>query len=212
MSDTNTETVDIGGVAVPKAFAERWNELLAANRKLKSSLQESQAALTLAQEEAATGSTKELETAKARIAELEGEIEKSGWANALAEDGLSDDPDVLDYLQYQYGKVAPEEGKAKLSVKEWYQGVREKNPVVQAAKKVVQASRSTKARAEGAPADPGQSTRTAPTNGKVTVTTRQPPKQIPADSGAMSADQLVQMDVRDFAANKETLRKQLFGT
>ena len=204
------ETVDIGGVAVPKAFAERWNELLGANRKLKSQLTEATAALTLAQEEAATGSSKELEKAASRIKELEAELEGSAWSSALSEDGLADDADTLEYLQYQYNKFQVEEGKAKPSVKEWYPTFREKSSVVQAAKKVAEAAKRGKAKDAApvteTPATPG-------TTKPVTASTRPvTPKQIPSDSGSVTADSLVQMDVRDFAANKETLRKQLFGS
>lgn len=209
---SESETVDIGGVAVPKAFAERWNELLGANRKLKSQLTEASAALTLAQEEAATGSSKELEKATARIKELEGELEGSAWSSALSEDGLADDPDTLEYLQYQYNKLQAEEGKAKPSVKDWYPTFREKSSVVQAAKKVAEAAKRGKAKEAPGTEAPANGKPAPPNGTKVTVSTRTPPKQIPSDSGTVTADSLVQMDVRDFAANKETLRKQLFGS
>lgn len=210
-TETETETVTIGGVSVPKQFSERWNELLAANKKLKSSLQESQANLVLAQEEAASGATAELAKAQTRIAELEGAAEQAGWSSALQADGLDGDADVLDYLQYQYGKVTPAEGETKPSVKDWYQGVREKNPVVQAAAKAAQAATATDKKGETSTTTPKKEKEPA-TPGKIQVSTRPVvPKTIPADTAAISAENLVKMDVRDFAANKDNLRKQLFG-
>lgn len=213
------ETVEIGGVKVPKAFADRWKELLTVNKQLKGQLQESQASLVLAQEEAATGSTKELEKATLRIKELETELEGSAWTSALSEDGLHEDADTLDYLQYQYGKVTPAEGEAKPSVKDWYGTFKEKSTVVQAAKKVAATARKTASagdtapdKAEGAPAKGG----TAPANGtKVQASTRPvPPKTtpIPSDAGGLDANGLAGLDPRDFAANRQTLRKQLFGS
>lgn len=207
------ETVEIGGVKVPKAFADRWKELLTANKQLKGQLQESQAALTLAQEEAATGSSKELEKATARIKDLETELEGSAWTSALSEDGLHEDADTLDYLQYQYGKVTPAEGEAKPSVKDWYGTFKEKSTVVQAAKKVAAAAKKTAVSEDGAPVPP-------PKNGtpqKVTAsagTKPVPPKTtpIPADAGNIDVSSIAGMDPRDFAANRSTLRKQLFGS
>lgn len=211
------ETVEIGGVKVPKQFADRWNELIANNRKMKADLLEANAKVTAAEQEVSTAGAKALEKANARISELEGQIAESAWSLALAEDGIGEDADTVDYLKYQYGKVTPEEGKEKPAVKDWYSTIRETNPVVKAAKsaKATDAAAAKKAAAgtnvtAGAGAAAGTGTAAAPK--KITASTAAPPRQIAATEGAVTAESLTKMDVSTFAANKEQLRKQLFGS
>lgn len=231
MGDIADDTADIGGVKVPKQFADRWKQLIETNRGLKAKLTETEAALATAQEEVATGSNAELEKAKARIGELETELSASAWTTALAEDGLSEDAETLDYLQYQYGKFTPEDGAEKPSVKEWYQTFREKSTVVTAAKKTALANKGkvketpepgtepapkapTGAGAGTTPAKPvvgkdGKPVAVAPKVAPKVVVT---PKPIPADAGGLTAESITKLDPKGFENNRAGLRKQLFGS
>lgn len=200
MSDEN-ETVDIGGIAVPKQFKERWDELIGKNKELKNQLFEAKTTL----QEAASAKNPELEKATKRIQELEGTLAKAEHSRVLAADGVDGDDDLYDYLQYKFGKVTAEEGKEKPGFVDWFKDAKTKDTGIQAALKAANASRS---------ADTGAGAGDVEAPPKVKP---QPPKMVPerkpgAGDSAMDAASIVNMDAATFTANRANIRKQMFGS
>lgn len=207
--EDDTEMVDLGGIKVPKAFKERWDELIGKNKELKNQLFEAKTSL----QEKETATNPELETAKARILELEGVVAKSEHSRTLAADGVDGDEELYDYLQYQYGKVTPEEGKEKPSFGDWYKDAKTKSSVIKSA---VEAAAASKTQASGDPKKPAAKVdpKAPETKSKVVATTTKtvPEKKPAASEVGMDADSISGMDPATFKANKAALRKQLFGS
>lgn len=210
--EDDTELVDLGGIKVPKAFKERWDELIGKNKELKNQLFEAKTSL----QEKETAANPELEKAQARIAELEGVVAKSEHSRTLAADGVDGDEDLYEYLQYQYGKVTPEEGKEKPAFGDWYKDAKTKSSVIKAA---VEAAASAKAQPPegvkpGAKPTAGAKPGTAPAPEKKTVvSTKTVPEKKPSSSEVgVDAEAISSMDTATWKANKANIRKQLFGS
>ena len=184
------ETVKLGGVDVPVAFQARWNELIGKNTALKAQLLEAQAA-------PADGGPALLE-AQARIQELEATVARSEHSRALAADGVDGDDDLYEYLQFQYGKVQAPEGEERPSFVDWYTGAKGTNRVLQSA---------LQAAGKGAPAAPPKAAAPKPQPPKVA------PERKPASTdNTFSAETIGSLDLATWKANKEAIRKSLFGS
>lgn len=198
------ETVELGAEQVPAAFKKRWDELIAQNKSLKTTVFEAQTEvkdIRLKLEASATAPNPELESAQARIKELEGTITKSEHNTVLAGDGISEeDAELYDYVQYQFGKVEVVEGQEKPKFSDWYTSAKESNKVIAAA---INAKKQT--------VTPGKE---APKKVEPKLAPKTVPSKNPANGSehAFKAEDISNMDPKTFAANKEVLRKQLFGS
>jgi len=192
MSDEapDTTTVTLGGVEVPAQFQARWNELITKNQALKAQLLEAKAA-------PADGGPALL-AAQARIQELEGKVARAEHSRLLAADGVDGDDDLYEYLQFQYGKLpAPAEGEERPAFGDWYAEAKTTNRVLQAA---LQSSGKPAPTAVKPPAP-------KPTTPKVA------PERKPASTdNTFSAETIGGLDMATWKANKEAIRKSLFGS
>lgn len=186
-------TVTIGGVEVPAQFQARWQELIGKNQALKAQLLEAQAA-------SADGGPA-LQAAQARIQELEGKVSRAEHSRLLAADGVDGDDDLYEYLQFQYGKLpAPAEGEERPDFGTWYTEAKTTNRVLQAA---LQTS--------------GKPAATTPAAVKPAAPKPVPPKVAPerkpaSTDNTFSAETIGGLDMATWKANKEAIRKSLFGS
>jgi hypothetical protein len=199
----DNETVELGGIQVPKAFKERWDELIASNKALKAQVLEAVTEVKEAKQAAEAASTapnSDLEAAKARIAELESGIAKAEHAAILGADSMSEeDAEFYDYVQYQYSKVTPEEGKDKPSFKDWYGEAKTTNKVIVAAIKEKAGSNVE------TPLNP------------LKKEPKLAPRQLPSKTSTsgqehvFDAEAISRMDAKTFKANQDAIKKQMSG-
>lgn len=123
---------------------ERIQALIRERNAARSDLQEARAEIA-SLTESSTANKTATETAvnaaraemQAKINELEGQVRRSANRALLLEDKIPADgmDDLLEYLDYQYGKINPEEGATKAEFSEWYKEARKTNKVLRAAMK-----------------------------------------------------------------------------
>ena len=193
--DPKPPTVRLGDVDVPAQFAERWKELLGKNQQLKAQLLEAQAA-------PADGG-KELQAAQDRIQALEAQVARAEHSRVLAADGVDGDEDLYEYLQFQYGKLpAPAEGEDRPAFTDWYTEAKTTNRVLQAA-----LQSAGKAPAGKAPAGKPPAPVVKPVPPKVA-----PERKPGSTDNTFTAEAIGGLDMATWKANKETIRKSLFGS
>lgn len=187
-------TVTIGGVEVPAPFQARWQELIGKNQALKAQLLEAQAA--------STDGGPALQAAQARIQELEGKVSRAEHSRLLAADGVDGDDDLYEYLQFQYGKLpAPAEGEERPDFGTWYAEAKTTNRVLQAA---LQTS--------GKPAATTPTTAVKPAAPKPVPPKVAPERKPASTDNTFSAETIGGLDMATWKANKEAIRKSLFGS
>lgn len=197
--------VELGSELVPAAFKKRFDELTAQNKALKSSVFEAQSEAKAIKEQfeaASKGPNTELEAARAKIAELQTVLSKKEHAAVLSADSMSEeDSEFYDYVQYQYGKITPEEGQEKQSFSEWYNEAKTTNKVIAAAIKEKTASQELPIKTTSKVAAPKIAPKTIPS------------KNVHDGSeNVFDAATIGQMDPTTFKKNQENIRKSMLGS
>ena len=192
----------------------RIQELIRERNGLRAELQEMKATVTELTDAVEAEKVKlapAVEAAKAeaaaRLQELEGQLRKSSYRELLTGDKIkSEDMDeIMEYLDYQYGKVAAPEGGERPEFKDWYGEARKSNKVLRAA---MRTSVRDAADAEGAaPVEVEQpqakaATRAPLPKAKVEV--------VPADSGRTVDISKLKLGTAEWTAAKDALRQQVF--
>jgi deoxyribodipyrimidine photolyase len=74
---------------------------------------------------------------QSKITELEGQVRRSSNRALLLEDKIPADgmDDLLEYLDYQYGRISVDDGAQKPEFSDWYKEARKTNKVLRAAMK-----------------------------------------------------------------------------
>lgn len=186
-------SVKLGGVDVPAQFQARWNELIGKNKQLKAQLLEAKTA--------PPDGGPALLQAQARIQELEAQAARSEHSRALAADGVDGDEDLYDYLQFQYSKAPPPaEGEERASFLEWYGEAKGTNRVLLAALQGAGKGLAGIAAPKAVSAPKPQPAKVAP-------------ERKPASTdNTFSAETIGGLDMASWKANKEAIRKSLFGS
>ena len=191
----------------------RIQELIRERNGLRAELQEMKATVTELTDAVEAEKVKlapAVEAAKAeagaRLQELEG-LRKSSYRELLTGDKIkSEDMDeIMEYLDYQYGKVAAPEGGERPEFKDWYGEARKSNKVLRAA---MRTSVRDAADAEGAALVEVEQP-------QAKAATRAPlPKPkvegVPADSGRAVDISKLKLGTAEWTAAKDALRQQVF--
>ena len=123
---------------------ERIQALIRERNAARSDLQEARAEIASLTESgtATKGATEAAVNAaraemQAKVNDLEGQLRRSSNRALLLEDKIPADgmDDLLEYLDYQYGKIAVDEGAEKPAFGDWYKEARKTNKVLRAAMK-----------------------------------------------------------------------------
>ena len=123
---------------------ERIQALIRERNAARSDLQEARAEIASLTESgtATKGATEAAVNAaraemQAKVNDLEGQLRRSSNRALLLEDKIPADgmDDLLEYLDYQYGKIAVDEGAEKPAFGDWYKEARKSNKVLRAAMK-----------------------------------------------------------------------------
>lgn len=143
----------------PNSDAEaRIQTLIRERNQARSDLSEARAEISTMKE---TAETSKLETSKliadavskaeARVQELESSMKKATYREILLSDkvGSEDLEGIMDYLDFQYGKLTPEEGAEKPEFKDWYGEFKKTSPVL---KNAIKASKQAPAAPDADPA------------------------------------------------------------
>lgn len=139
----------------PNNAEERIQALIRERNAARSDLQEARAEIASLTESgtATKGATEAAVNAaraemQAKLTDLEGQLRRSANRALLLEDKIPADgmDDLLEYLDYQYGKLSVDDGAQKPEFGDWYKEARKSNKVLRAAMKP-----SVAAAAEDAP-------------------------------------------------------------
>jgi hypothetical protein len=123
---------------------ERIQALIRERNAARSDLQEARAEIASLTESgtATKGATEAAVNAaraemQAKVNDLEGQLRRSSNRALLLEDKIPADgmDDLLEYLDYQYGKIAVDDGATKPEFGDWYKEARKSNKVLRAAMK-----------------------------------------------------------------------------
>lgn len=123
---------------------ERIQALIRERNAARSDLQEARAEIAALTEQgtATKGATEAAVNAaraemQSKITELEGQVRRSANRALLLEDKIPADgmDDLLEYLDYQYGRINVDEGAQKPEFSDWYKEARKTNKVLRAAMK-----------------------------------------------------------------------------
>jgi hypothetical protein len=123
---------------------ERIQALIRERNAARSDLQEARAEIASLTEQgtATKGATEAAVNAaraemQSKITELEGQVRRSSNRALLLEDKIPADnmDDLLEYLDYQYGRISVDEGAQKPEFSDWYKEARKTNKVLRAAMK-----------------------------------------------------------------------------
>jgi hypothetical protein len=123
---------------------ERIQALIRERNAARSDLQEARAEIAALTEQgtATKGATEAAVNAaraemQSKITELESSLRRTTNRSLLLADKIPEDgmDDLLEYLDYQYGKVSADEGNAKPEFSDWYKEARKTNKVLRAAMK-----------------------------------------------------------------------------
>jgi deoxyribodipyrimidine photolyase len=123
---------------------ERIQALIRERNAARSDLQEARAEIASLTESgtATKGATEAAVNAaraemKSKITELEGQVRRSANRALLLEDKIPADgmDDLLEYLDYQYGRISVDDGAQKPEFSDWYKEARKTNKVLRAAMK-----------------------------------------------------------------------------
>lgn len=123
---------------------ERIQALIRERNAARSDLQEARAEIAALTEQgtATKGATEAAVNAaraemQSKITELESSLRRTTNRSLLLADKIPEDgmDDLLEYLDYQYGKVSADEGSAKPEFSDWYKEARKTNKVLRAAMK-----------------------------------------------------------------------------
>lgn len=192
----------------------RIQELIRERNGLRAELQEMKATVTELTDAVEAEKVKlapAVEAAKAeagaRLQELEGQLRKSSYRELLTGDKIkSEDMDeIMEYLDYQYGKVAAPEGGERPEFKDWYGEARKSNKVLRAA---MRTSVRDAADAEGAaPPEVEQPQAKAATRAPLP---KAKVEGAPADSGRSVDLSKLKLGTAEWTAAKDALRQQVF--
>jgi deoxyribodipyrimidine photolyase len=123
---------------------ERIQALIRERNAARSDLQEARAEIASLTEQgtATKGATEAAVNAaraemQSKITDLEGQVRRSSNRALLLEDKIPADgmDDLLEYLDYQYGRISVDEGATKPEFSDWYKEARKTNKVLRAAMK-----------------------------------------------------------------------------
>jgi hypothetical protein len=123
---------------------ERIQALIRERNAARSDLQEARAEIAALTEQgtATKGATEAAVNAaraemQSKITELEGQVRRSSNRALLLEDKIPADgmDDLLEYLDYQYGRISVDDGAQKPEFSDWYKEARKTNKVLRAAMK-----------------------------------------------------------------------------
>jgi deoxyribodipyrimidine photolyase len=123
---------------------ERIQALIRERNAARSDLQEARAEIASLTESgtATKGATEAAVNAaraemQSKITELEGQVRRSANRALLLEDKIPADgmDDLLEYLDYQYGRISVDDGAQKPEFSDWYKEARKTNKVLRAAMK-----------------------------------------------------------------------------
>ena len=123
---------------------ERIQALIRERNAARSDLQEARAEIASLTEQgtATKGATEAAVNAaraemQSKITELEGQVRRSSNRALLLEDKIPADgmDDLLEYLDYQYGRISVDDGAQKPEFSDWYKEARKTNKVLRAAMK-----------------------------------------------------------------------------
>jgi hypothetical protein len=123
---------------------ERIQALIRERNAARSDLQEARAEIASLTESgtATKGATEAAVNAaraemQAKVNDLEGQLRRSSNRALLLEDKIPADgmDDLLEYLDYQYGKLSVDDGATKPEFSDWYKEARKSNKVLRAAMK-----------------------------------------------------------------------------
>jgi deoxyribodipyrimidine photolyase len=123
---------------------ERIQALIRERNAARSDLQEARAEIASLTEQgtATKGATEAAVNAaraemQSKITELEGQVRRSSNRALLLEDKIPADgmDDLLEYLDYQYGRISVDDGALKPEFSDWYKEARKTNKVLRAAMK-----------------------------------------------------------------------------
>lgn len=193
----------------------RIQQLITERNAARSDLQEARAEIT-SLTEAGTAFSKSTETAvnaaraemQTKITELESALRRTTNRSLLLADKIPEEgmDDVLEYLDYQYSKLAAEPGAEKPDFSEWYKTARRENKVLRAAMKPSVAAKAAEPEDEaaGEPVRPA----TAPRAAIPTKPTVIPVK--PGDTGKEIDISKLKHGTAEFAAAKARLKQIAF--
>lgn len=128
----------------PNNAEERIQALIRERNAARSDLQEARAEIASLTESgtATKGATEAAVNAaraemQSKVNDLEGQLRRSSNRALLLEDKIPADgmDDLLEYLDYQYGKIAVDDGATKPEFGDWYKEARKSNKVLRAAMK-----------------------------------------------------------------------------
>ena len=141
----------------------RIQQLITERNAARSDLQEARAEIS-SLTEAGSASAKSTEAAvnaaraemQSRITELESALRRTTNRSLLLADKIPEDgmDDLLEYLDYQYGKLPVDEGNAKPEFGDWYKTARRENKVLRASMKASVAAKAAEPDDETVVADP----------------------------------------------------------
>jgi hypothetical protein len=123
---------------------ERIQALIRERNAARSDLQEARAEIASLTEQgtATKGATEAAVNAaraemQSKITDLEGQVRRSSNRALLLEDKIPADgmDDLLEYLDYQYGRISVDDGAQKPEFSDWYKEARKTNKVLRAAMK-----------------------------------------------------------------------------
>ena len=123
---------------------ERIQALIRERNAARSDLQEARAEIASLTEQgtATKGATEAAVNAaraemQSKITDLEGQVRRSANRALLLEDKIPADgmDDLLEYLDYQYGRISVDDGAQKPEFSDWYKEARKTNKVLRAAMK-----------------------------------------------------------------------------
>lgn len=195
----------------------RIQQLITERNTARSDLQEARAEIA-SLTEAGAASTKGAEAAvnaaraemQSKITELESALRRTTNRSLLLADKIPEDgmDDLLEYLDFQYSKLAVEPGAEKPDFGDWYKLARRENKVLRAAMKPSVAAKAAEAEEEVAavaePAPKAASTRVA-IPAKATVV---PVK--PGDTGKEIDISKLKHGTAEYAAAKQRIKQLAF--
>jgi chromosome segregation ATPase len=193
----------------------RIQALIQERNAARSDLQEARAEIA-SLTEAGAASTKSVETAvnaaraemQSKVTELEGQLRRTTNRSLLLADKIPEDgmDDVLEYLDYQYGKLEAGADGAKPEFSDWYKEARKSNKVLRAAMKPSVAAKAAEAEEE-APVEPAP--KAAPTRAAIPAKPTVVPVK-PGDTGKEIDISKLKLGTAEYAAAKQRVKQLAF--
>lgn len=193
----------------------RIQALIQERNAARSDLQEARAEIA-SLTEAGAANTKSVEAAvnaaraemQSKVTELEGQLRRTTNRSLLLADKIPEDgmDDVLEYLDYQYGKLEAGADGAKPEFADWYKTARRENKVLRAAMKPSVAAKAAEAEEE-APVEPAP--KAAPARAAIPAKPAVVPVK-PGDTGKEIDISKLKLGTAEYAAAKQRLKAIAF--